>query len=179
VTRVYADRRQQRQLAGSLIVAYLVSMSVVVERDPTSGLVPKPSDYLWVVIPGTVLVAVFVARAWRVRLETTPSQLVIHRVAGRETLPWADISRFEVVPTPSRRGFSVAVRMRDERLLRIRSFVPLRRSGRPRQAAAARSLADALEADAYFMSWPGNSGAECPSSRRAGLDGQLDPLLPG
>jgi hypothetical protein len=147
VTRVYADRRHQLTMAGSLVAAYFISVSVVLERDPTTGLVPTPDDYLWVVIPGTLLVIAFVVRAWRVRMETTPSQLVVHRVAGREVVPWAELSRFEVVPTPSRRGYSVAARLGDDRLLRIRNFIPIRKSRRAESEQAARELAGTLERD--------------------------------
>ncbi len=150
--RVYSDQRRRLVLVAALIGIFAVSVSSVVERDPTTGLKPMPGDYLWMVIPGGILLAVLVWRALKARIVTDHSGIDVVRVVGHECLSWSDIRRFEVHPTPSRQGFSVVARRHDERVVKISSQVtvrPLRDRDQARQVARqwAEELCDRFEAD--------------------------------
>ena len=152
--RVYASRRRQLVLVAALLGIFAVSVSSVVERDPTTGLQPLPGDYLWMVIPGAILVAVLVRRALKARIVTDRSGIDVVRVVGHEFLPWSDIRRFEVHPTPTRQGFAVVARRHDELVVKISSQVtawPPRDRDQARRTARrwADELRDRLEGDRH------------------------------
>lgn len=147
--RLYRNRRHQWLMAGALVGISLVSMGVILEPDPETGLRPLPSDYLWVVIPALLVVAYLIWRAFQTRIVTSTDGVEIVRTVGREVVPWTDLRRFEVHPSPSRWGFEVAARLHDERCVRVRAEHPARRGAEAKAAARGRAeaLARALEAD--------------------------------
>jgi hypothetical protein len=144
-TRVYRIPRRQTLFAVGVVFTFLVCASLIFEPDPASGVVSKPSDYIWPLIPSAILALFLTWRASRTRVETTPTAVVVHHVLSRETIPWETIDHFEVHPTPSRRGSAVLARTTLGRLTRVRTWVPVRRSTDHRAAALA--FRDALEAD--------------------------------
>jgi hypothetical protein len=144
-TRTYLIRRRQLWFAVGVVVAFVVSASVILEPDPASGVVAKPSDYLWILIPSALLTAGLTVRAARTRVETTQVGVVMHHVLSRETLPWSAVDHFEVHPTPSGRGSQVLARTTVGRLVRIRTFFPIRRQTDHRGPALA--FRATLEAD--------------------------------
>ena len=144
-TRVYRLPRRQLLFAVGVVVTFLICASLIFEPDPASGVVSKPSDYIWTLIPSALLAAFLTWRAWRTRVETSDTGVVIHHVLSRETIPWDTISHFEVHPTPSRRGSAVLARTTLGRLTRVRTWFPARRSTDHRACALA--FRDALEAD--------------------------------
>jgi hypothetical protein len=147
--RLYRSRRHQWLVAGGLVGITLVSLGVILEPDPETGLRPLPSDYLWVVIPALVMIAYLIWRAFQTRILTSPAGVEVVRTVGRELVPWTEVRRFEVHPSPSRWGFEVSARLRDERCLRIRAEHPARRGvdGKAAARRRAEALARALEAD--------------------------------
>jgi hypothetical protein len=150
--RVYASRRRQLLIAGSMLGVFLATLTQVFEPDPTTGTKPLPGDYLWVVIPGTIALLVLVWRARKSRIETDASGVKLIKVAGHESFPWRDVRGFEVLPTPSRQGYAVRVRRRDESLVTVRSEInvrPLRDRDEARRRAKVRAVAlcEELEAD--------------------------------
>ncbi len=150
--RTYARRGRQLLLAGSLIALYLGSLTLLFEPDPDTGLKPIPSDYVWVVVPGAILIAVLAWRARRARVVTSPSGTDIVRVVGHETVPWRSIRRFEVHPTPGKAGYAVVARLHDERLVKVWTEIvvrPVRDRPAAKEAARGRAcaLADLLETD--------------------------------
>jgi hypothetical protein len=150
--RSYATRARRLLLAGSLVAIYLVSLSVILEPDPDTGLTPVPSDYIWVVVPAAVLIAALVWRALKIRVTTDPGGLDVIRVVGHEAVPWRDLRGFEVHPTPGRQGFAVLARLHNERLVKVWTEIVVRPI-RDRSAAKAVSrdravaIAGLLEAD--------------------------------
>jgi len=150
--RIYQSRDRQRLIAASLIALLVAGSSLIFEKDPETGLLPVPNDYLWVVIPGILLIFALAWRALRVRVETDLGGIDMVRVVGHERLPWSSVRRFEVHPTPGRQGSVVLARTDGEILVKVRSelFVrPLRDRGEARRRARARAdvLAAQLEAD--------------------------------
>ncbi|MDP9072763.1 MAG: hypothetical protein M3N98_01085 [Actinomycetota bacterium] len=150
--RVYASRRRQLLLVASLVGIFVASLSVVIEPDPSTGLKPGPGDYLWVVIPGTILVAVLVWRAFKSRIVTDGRGIDLVRVVGHEFLPWSRVRHFEVHPTPSRAGVAVMARLHDELLVTVSNQInirPVRDRAEAKKLARvkAESLRNALEAD--------------------------------
>jgi hypothetical protein len=134
--RIYTNRARQRLVASSLIALYLVSLSLIFEPDPTTGLKPLPSDYVWIVVPGGILIAVLAWRTRKARLVTDRSGIDIIRVVGHEMIPWREMRRFEVHPTPGRQGYGVVARLGDERLVNVSTEIAVRPL-RDRQAAKA------------------------------------------
>jgi hypothetical protein len=153
--RVYMNRRRQFLYAFGLVAVFLATLSLVFEPDPDTGLKPLPGDYLWVVIPGTILVAVLVWRASKARIQTDDRGVDVIRTVGHEYLPWSDIRCFEIHPTPSKQGSAVLARRHDETLYTVRSEVnirplfPIRDRPEARLRARVRTelLRDELEAD--------------------------------
>jgi len=150
--RVYSSQRRRLVLVAGLIGIFGVSVGTVVEKDPTTGLRPMPGDYLWMVIPGGILVAVLVWRALKSRIVTDPAGVDVVRTVGHEYLRWSDIRHFEVHPTPTRQGYAVVARRHDELVIPISSQVmvrPLRNRDEARRIARQRAqeLKDQLEAD--------------------------------
>jgi hypothetical protein len=149
---VYASRRRQLLLAGSLIALYLFSLTLLAEPDPDTGLKPVPSDYLWIVIPAGLLIVALARRARKAKVVTNDAGVDIVRVVGREWIPWTALRRFEVHPTPGRQGFAVLARLDNEVLVKVWTEItvrPLRDRESARQVARAKAeaLAVALEAD--------------------------------
>jgi hypothetical protein len=142
--RHYRNRRHQWLVVAALLGITIVSLGVILEPDPETGLRPLPSDYLWVVVPALVMIGVLIARALRTEVVADAGGLLVVRTVGRDTVPWSAIRRFEVHASPSRWGFEVVARLVDERCLRIRAEHPGRRRADAR--AAARDRADALAA---------------------------------
>ncbi|HEX3541634.1 MAG TPA: hypothetical protein VHT75_14470 [Acidimicrobiales bacterium] len=154
-TCVYVNRRRQWLYVIGIVGVYLSTVGMVFEKDPSTGIKPLPGDYLWVVIPGTIMVAVLAWRALKARIETDNRGIRVVRTVGQEFIPWSDIRGFEVHPTPSRQGSAVLVRRPDETLFTVRSEVnirpvfPLRdrQEAKLRARGRAQLLHDALEAD--------------------------------
>ena len=149
---VYASRRRQMLLAGSLVALFLFSLTLLAEPDPDTGLKPVPGDYLWVVIPAALLIAVLAWRARKAKVVTDDRGVEIVRVVGHEWIPWPTMRRFEVHPTPGKQGFAVLARLDNEVLVKVWTEItirPLRDREAARQMARAKAeaLAVALEAD--------------------------------
>jgi hypothetical protein len=143
--RSYATRSRQLLLAGSLVALYLVSSTIIFEPDPATGLRPVASDYVWVVVPAAILIAVLAWRSLHVRVVTDSAGLDIIRVVGHETVPWRELRGFEVHPTPGHQGYAVVARLHNERLVKVRTEIvvrPLR--DRPAAKALARDRAAAV-----------------------------------
>jgi hypothetical protein len=147
--RLYRNRRHQWLVASALIGITLVSLGVILEPDPETGVRPLPSDYLWVVVPALVVVGYLIWRAFQSRIVTTTDGIEVVRTVGREAIAWSDIRGVEVHPSPSRWGFEVSVRVQDQRCVRVRAEHPARRGAEAKEAARQRAeaLARALEAD--------------------------------
>jgi len=150
--RSYATRARRLLLAASLVTLYLVSLTLLFEPDPDTGLKPLPSDYVWVVVPAAVLIAVLTWRSLKVRVTTDPIGLDVIRVLGHEAVSWREMRGFEVHPTPGRQGHAVVARLDNGRLVKVWTEIvvrPLR--DRPAAKAEARlralALADQLESD--------------------------------
>jgi hypothetical protein len=171
--RVYVSRRRQLLLAAGLLAVFLATLSLVLEPDPETGIKPLPGDYLWVVIPGTIVLLVLVWRAMKARIETDSGGVDLFRVAGHEFVPWADVRGFEVHPTPGRQGSAVRIRRRSEALVTVRSEIsvrPARDRDEARRLAKVRAVAlrDQLEADRMSRL---RSDAKAPSSTDAADSG--------
>jgi hypothetical protein len=150
--RIYLSRKRRWLIATSLIALLLAGSSLIFERDPDTGLLPVPSDYLWVVIPGAILIAVLAWRALKVEVVTDRRGLEIVRVVGKERIPWSRLRRFEVHPTPGHQGSVVLARMNDEILVKVSAEVmvrPIRDRDEARRLAKIRTdeLASNLEED--------------------------------
>jgi hypothetical protein len=150
--RVYSSRSRQLLLAASMVALLVVSLSVILEPDPETGVRPVPGDYLWVVIPGVLLMAVLAWRSLRVRVVTDSDGLDITRVLGHERVPWSQLRRFEVHPTPGKQGYVVRARLHDEVLVKVWVEImvrPVRDRDEARRIAKERAdaLAAQLEAD--------------------------------
>lgn len=150
--RIYINRGRQWLIGGSILGIYLATLSQVFEPDPSTGIKPLPGDYLWVVIPGTIALFVLLWRTMKSRVETDPHGMTMIRAAGRERVLWSDVRGFEVHPSPSRAGFSVRLRRRDESLITVRNEInlrPLRDRDEARRRARPRAVAfrEQLEAD--------------------------------
>jgi hypothetical protein len=150
--RIYSSRRRQLLLAGSLVALFAAGSSLIFEKDPDTGLKPLPSDYVWVVVPGAILLAVLAWRACRARIVTDSRGVDIVRVVGHERLPWIALRDFEVHPTPGRQGSAVVARMHDERLVKVWTEIVIRPvRDRPAARASAReraaAVAEVLESD--------------------------------
>ena len=150
--RTYASRRRQLLIAGSLVALFLAGSSMIFENDPETGLKPLPSDYVWVVVPAGILIAVLAWRSRRARVVTDSRKVDVVRVVGHEEIPWRKLRRFEVHPTPGRQGSVVVARLEDERLVKVWTEItvrPLRDRATAKATAHARAaaIADSLEAD--------------------------------
>jgi hypothetical protein len=165
--RLYRNRRHQSLVAAALVAITLVSLGVILEPDPETGLRPVPSDYLWVVIPALVMIAYLIWRAFQTCIVTSPDGIEVVRTVGREVVPWAQVRRFEVHPSPSRWGFEVSARLRDERCLRIQAEHPARRGPEAKAAARQRAetLARALQGDRPARSAGDRSAGDSPPVR--------------
>lgn len=149
---IYSRRSRQWLLAGSVIAVLLVSLSVILEKDPETGVRPVPGDYLWVVIPGVLLMLFLAWRALRVHVTTDAAGVQIIRTLGREQVAWPDIRRFEVHPTPGRQGYVVRARLDNEVLVNVWTEIevrPLRDRDEAKRIARQRAgvIAAALEDD--------------------------------
>ncbi len=142
---VYRLPRRQLFFAAGVVVAFCISASIIFEPDPSTGVLAKPSDYLWVLIPSAILALYMTIRAYRTRVETSPDGITMFHVMNREEVPWTEIVGFEVHPTPSRRGSSVLARTTLGRLVRVRTFMGVRST--TDHKAIATALRDELEAD--------------------------------
>jgi hypothetical protein len=142
---VYRIRRRQTFFTVAVVVSFAICASIVFEPDPSTGVLSKPSDYLWVLIPSAFLAAYMAWRAWRTRVETSPDGLTMHHEMNRQFVPWTEIVGFEVHPTPSGRGSTVLARTTLGRLERVRTFMAVRPTTDHRARATA--FRDELEAD--------------------------------
>jgi hypothetical protein len=124
--RIYTNRRRQLWLTFGLVAVYLSTLSLCFEPDPDTGQKPLPGDYLWVVIPGSIALLYLVWRAMKARVETNARGIDLVRVVGHEFFPWTAIRDFEVLPTPSRRGYAVRLRQHNETLIPVRNEIYLR-----------------------------------------------------
>lgn len=151
--RIHRNRRHQWLVAGALVAITLASLGVILEPDPETGLRPLPSDYLWVVIPALFMIGYLIWRAFQTRIVISDAGVEVVRTVGRDVVPWADVRRFEVHPSPSRWGFEVSIRLRDERCVRVRAEHPGRRGPEAKEAAKQRAeeLVRALEVDRQIL----------------------------
>jgi hypothetical protein len=150
--RVYASRARQWLLAGGLLAVYLATISFCWQADPDTGQKPLPGDYLPIVIPGSIALLYLVWRALKARVETSDRGVDLVKVVGHDYFPWSDVRAFEVLPSPSRRGYTVRLRQQNETLVIVRNelnFRPLRDLEERRRLARVRAEAfrDELEAD--------------------------------
>ena len=150
--RTYASRARQRLMAVSMIVLSLVSLTLLFEPDPDTGMRPLPADYVWFVVPLGIMIAVLAWRTRKARLVTDPTGIDIVRVVGHEMIPWRDLRRFEVHPTPGRQGYGVVARLHDDRLVKVSTEIvvrPLRDREAAKEIARHRAAATnaCLEAD--------------------------------
>jgi hypothetical protein len=150
--RVYISPNRRWLLAGGLIALCLGGLGVVLERDPSTGLVPAPNDYLWTVIPLSIMMVVLAWRATKVKVTTDPGGIEVVKVVGRERVPWKRLRRFEVHPTPGKQGSVVLARTDDEVLVRIWTEIvvrPVRDRDEARRLARAKAdqFLEVLEED--------------------------------
>lgn len=150
--RVFVSRRRQLLLAGGLLAVFLATVGLVLEPDPETGIKPMPGDYLWVVIPGVIVLLILLRRAMKARVVTDDGGIDVFRVAGHEYVPWSDVRGFEVHPTPGRQGSAVRIRRHSEALETVRNEInirPLRDRAEARRLARVRAVAfrEELEAD--------------------------------
>jgi len=124
--RIYTKRSRQLWLSLGLLAVYLSTLSLCFQPDPDTGQKPLPGDYLWVVVPGSIALLYLVWRAMKARIETSARGIDLIRVVGHEFFPWSAIRDFEVLPTPSRRGYAVRLRQHNETLIPVRNEVFLR-----------------------------------------------------
>jgi hypothetical protein len=174
--RVYVSRRRQLLLSAGLLGIFLATLSLVLEPDPETGIKPLPGDYLWVVIPGTIVLLVLLWRAAKARIETDGGGIDLFRVAGHEYVPWSDIRGFEVHPTPSRQGAAVRIRRRSEALVTVRSEInvwPLRNRTEARRLARVRAEALREELEADRLSRLASGARPSSSASAAGSAGSL------
>ena len=144
-TRVYRLPRRQLFFAVAVVVSFCVCASIVFEPDPSTGVLTKPSDYLWVLIPSAFLALYMTWRAYHTRAETNPEGITMFHEMNREHVPWSEIVGFEVHPTPSGRGSTVYIRTDIGRLVRVRTYMGVRKTTDHRATATA--FRDELEAD--------------------------------
>jgi hypothetical protein len=168
--RVYASRTRQLLLAGGLLGVYFATISFCWQIDPDTGLKPSPSDYLPIVIPGSIALLYLVWRAMKARIETTDRGIDLIRVVGHEYFDWADVRGFEVLPSPSRRGYTVRLRQQNETLVIVRNELnlrPMRDLAERQRQAHERAVAFRQELDADRRSrLP--PGGKAPASTGAG-----------
>jgi hypothetical protein len=160
--QVYSSRTRQWLLAGGLLAVYLATVSFCWQVDPDTGMKPLPSDYLPIVIPGSIAILYLVWRAMKARIETTDRGIDLIRVVGHEYFPWSAIRDFEVLPSPSRRGYTVRLRQHNETLVIVRNEInlrPLRDLPERQRLAHVRALAfrEVLEADRLSRLSPAGS----------------------
>jgi len=174
--QVYASRARQWLLSGGLLAVYLATVSFCWQVDPDTGQKPSAGDYLPIVIPGTIALLYLVWRARRARIETTDRGIDLIRVVGHEFFPWSDIRGFEVLPSPSRRGYTVRLRQHNETLVIVRSEVnlrPLRDLPERQRLAHERAIAfcDQLEADRLARVGPDRGDGADSATARAPASG--------
>jgi hypothetical protein len=150
--RVYVSSNRRWLLAGSLVALFVGGASLIFEKDPSTGLKPGPNDYLWIVVPFAILIAVLARRAFKVQVVTDPKGIDVVRVIGHERVPWKRLRRFEVHPTPGRQGSVVLARTEDEVLVKVWTEImvrPVRDRSEARRVARARAeqIATTLEED--------------------------------
>jgi hypothetical protein len=142
---VYANLKRRVLLVASLLAALAISFSVILEPDPATGLRPLPGDYVWVVVPGVVMIAALAWRAWRVRVVTDQTGIDIVRVVGHELVPWTMVRSFEVHRTPARWGWAVVARRKDELVVRVTTELPVSRKPEANERAHERAAATAAK----------------------------------
>jgi hypothetical protein len=157
--RTYSRRSRQLLLAGSLVALYLAGLTLIFEPDPDTGLLPLPSDYVWVVGPAAILIAVLAWRSLKARVVTDSNGVDIIRVVGHEVVPWTALRRFEVHPTPGKQGFAAVARLHNERLVTVWTEIVVRpvRDRDTAKASArdrAQALVSLLEADRLQRAGP-------------------------
>ena len=145
--QVYSRRSRQWLLAASIIAVLLVSLSVILEPDPETGVRPVPGDYLWVVIPGVLLMLVLAWRALGIKVTINSEGVDITRTLGHERVSWRELRRFEVHPTPGRQGYVVRARLDNEVLVNVWTEIEARPVlDRDEARRIARHRADAVAA---------------------------------
>jgi hypothetical protein len=128
-TTVYRSGRRRALVAGSVVVAFLALFSITQEADPTTHVRPRPSEYLWQIVPFALLTLALAARALRTRLVATDNGLHVYRVTSHEFVPWQSVRAFEVHPSPTGRLTRVVARLEGDRLFRLGVFLVRRRDG--------------------------------------------------
>jgi hypothetical protein len=174
-THTYKSRSRRWLIAASLIALLISGSSLVLEKDPETGLRPAPSDYLWVVIPGAVLLLVLAWRALKVQISTDSAGVEIVRVVGRERVSWRRLRRFEVHPTPGRQGSAVVARRDDEVLVKVWTEIMVRPVlDRDEARRLARTRAETLAAELEQDRLERQARLSPPVSGSAGPAGPLD-----
>ncbi len=174
--RVYSSRARQLWLSGGLLAVYLATLSFCWQVDPDTGLKPSPSDYLPIVIPGSIALLYLVWRAMKARVETSNEGIDLIRVVGHESFAWSDIRAIEVLPSPSRKGYTVRLRQQNETLVTVRTEIVFRPFGdfeERRRLGHERALAfrDELEADRSSRLAPGTSPVGAAASTTGSVTG--------
>jgi|GEM_PF-3660065 len=144
-TTLYRSRGRRLLVAGSVVLAFLVTLGLTQEPDPVTHTRSHPSEYLWLVVPFALLTLVLAARALRTRMVTTDNGLQLYRVTSHDFVPWERVAGFEVHPTPTGRMAAVVARLDDERVLRVGTY--LVRGGDGGRPPAADALCAALASD--------------------------------
>jgi hypothetical protein len=173
--RVYQSRNRRLLISASLIALLIGGSSLILEKDPETGMRPTPNDYLWVVVPAAALLLVLAWRALKVKVSTDSRGIEIVRVANRERVPWRRLRRFEVHPTPGKQGWVVVARTDDEVLVKVWTEIVVRpvfdrEAARQLAWTRAHALASALEQDRLRR-----QAADSPAARPATRTRPPDP----
>lgn len=134
-------------IIAGIIVAFAVSFQQMTQPDYNTHRKAPPSEFLWFVIPGGLMLAYGAWRVWRSRVETGPGGMRIVRAVDRDEIPWDRLARLELRSTPNRAGTVISARLVDQRVVRL-GTVPGRR---PKHRVRAEAFVAALDADrAHF-----------------------------
>jgi len=133
-------------LAG-IVAAFAVSFQQITQPDYNTNRRATPDEWLWVVVPAVAMLGYGGWRVWRSRIEAGPEGLRIVRAVETEEIPWDQLARLEVRPTPNRAGTLISARLVNQRLVKL-GTVPGRRE---KHRARAEAFVAAVEADrAHF-----------------------------
>ena len=137
--RVHKVPRLRWGILLGIAIAFAVSFQQITQPDYNTHTRAKPGDWLWVVVPGLVILAVIGVRVWRSRIEASAEGLRVVRVTETEAIPWADLAGIEVRPTQNRWGTVISARKTDRRVIRLGTI--------PGRTDKHRAKADALKAE--------------------------------
>ena len=141
--RVHKVPRLRWAILLGIALAFAVSFQQITQPDYNTHTRARPADWLWVVLPGLVILGFIGVRVWRSRIEASPEGIRVVRVTESELVPWDQLAGIEVRPTQNRWGTVISARRTDRRVVRL-GTVPGRTA---RHAAKAQALKAQLEAD--------------------------------